>query len=304
MPCVGQEGSVGMKTKTNGLRRKLASRRGTSITFAMLLFLICAVIGVIVLVAGTAAAGRTSRLVEADQRYFAVNSAAQLLREEIEGCSVTVSRKRTITGSYGSYILVWEEEIENQETHEMEVTQKSSEPTNFVNLTYSYTLTPPEPDSSLPFLQDAACYYVFGNKAAVIATLGDSEKTSMWSREIHYNRDELLSLTEENEQIRLQVGEGATAPEPVSLSVTLEKNGDLQVTVWQTDRKRNETYRVTMVFSASHSELNSNTDTVFPDNTNTDLSALSNAEVTAFSVNDIATKDDTFTWTLTELKKG
>ncbi len=301
-----------MKTKTNGLRRKLASRRGTSITFALLLFLICAVIGVIVLVAGTAAAGRTSRLVEADQRYFAVNSAAQFLREEIEGSSVTVSRKRTVTGSYGSYILVWEEEIENQETHEMEVTQKSSEPTNFVNLTYlyEYTITPPEPNSSLPFLKDAACYYVFNKTAAEIAGLAEAEKPALWTQEVEYNRGAVALLPEnETETIRLRLKDdtGATAPEPVNLSVTLMLNGELQVQVWQTDAKSKETYRVTMVFSASHSELFSNTDTVFPNNTNTDLSTLRGnaaAEVIEFPVNDIGSKDDTFTWTLAELKKG
>ena len=227
-----------MKTKTKGLRRKLASRRGASITFAMLLFLICAVIGVIVLVAGTAAAGRTSRLVEADQRYFAVNSAAQLLREEIEGSGVTVSRKRTITGSYGSYTVVSEEE--DPDTNESKPVFDG--PHSFVNLNYlyEYTITPPEPNSSLPFLKDVACYYVFNKTAAEIAGLAEAEKPALWTQEVEYNRGTVELLPEnETETIRLRLKDdtGATAPEPVNLSVTLMLNGELQVQVWQTDAK-------------------------------------------------------------------
>ena len=50
------------------LKKKVASRRGASITFALLLFLVCAVVSSVVIVAGTAAAGRISRMAEMDQR--------------------------------------------------------------------------------------------------------------------------------------------------------------------------------------------------------------------------------------------
>ena len=73
----------------NLIHHKLRSRRGASISFALLLFLVCAVVGSVVLVAGTAAAGRISQAAEADQRYYSVTSAAELLRKEIEGKTVT-----------------------------------------------------------------------------------------------------------------------------------------------------------------------------------------------------------------------
>ena len=74
------------------IKTKLRSRRGASITFALLLFLVCAVIGSVVLVAGTAAAGRLSKTAEMDQRYYSVTSAAELLIDKIAGDdnSVTV----------------------------------------------------------------------------------------------------------------------------------------------------------------------------------------------------------------------
>ena len=69
---------------------KLRSRRGASITFALLLFLVCAVVSSVVIVAGTAAAGRMSRLAEMDQRYYAVTSAAELLQNMLSKESVKV----------------------------------------------------------------------------------------------------------------------------------------------------------------------------------------------------------------------
>ena len=68
----------------NRIRKKLASDRGASITFALLLFLVCAVVSSIVIVAATTASGRMSKLADMDQRYFAVNSAAQLLVDTLE----------------------------------------------------------------------------------------------------------------------------------------------------------------------------------------------------------------------------
>ena len=77
------------------LKQKLKSQTGASITFALLLFLVCAVVGSAVLVAGTAAAGRMSKIAEMDQRYYAVNSAARFLIDTVE--EETVEVKKVIT---------------------------------------------------------------------------------------------------------------------------------------------------------------------------------------------------------------
>ena len=77
------------------LKQKLKSQTGASITFALLLFLVCAVVGSAVLVAGTAAAGRMSKIAEMDRRYYAVNSAARLLVETIEKETVTTVKTRS-----------------------------------------------------------------------------------------------------------------------------------------------------------------------------------------------------------------
>ncbi|MBR1560669.1 MAG: hypothetical protein IJ646_10565, partial [Clostridia bacterium] len=62
---------------------------------ALLIFLVCAVVSSVVVVAATAAAGRMSQLPEMDQRYYAVTSAAGLLRSEIEGKKLVVKKTTT-----------------------------------------------------------------------------------------------------------------------------------------------------------------------------------------------------------------
>ena len=63
---------------------KLRSRKGASITFALLAFLVCAVISAVLLASASASAGRLSGLVKSDQRYYAVTSAAQLFCDSLD----------------------------------------------------------------------------------------------------------------------------------------------------------------------------------------------------------------------------
>ena len=77
----------------NAMKNKIKSQRGASITFALLLFLVCAIISGIVVVAATAAAGRMSQRAEIDQRYYAVTSAAGLLRDNFNDMLTTVQYK-------------------------------------------------------------------------------------------------------------------------------------------------------------------------------------------------------------------
>lgn len=76
----------------NAMTHKLSNRRGASITYALLIFLVCAVVSSVVIVAGTAAAGRMANLAQSDQRYYAVTSAAELLKELIQGKTLVVTK--------------------------------------------------------------------------------------------------------------------------------------------------------------------------------------------------------------------
>lgn len=69
------------------LCRKLNSRTGASIVVALLFFLLCLTVGAVVLTAASANAGRVKRIEGEQQAYFAVRSAAELLRDEVKGSS-------------------------------------------------------------------------------------------------------------------------------------------------------------------------------------------------------------------------
>ena len=79
-----------MAEPKNRILRKLRSDKGASITFGLLLFLVCAIISSVVLVAGTGAAGRMSGMSQTEQRYYSVNSTAKLITEELKDASATI----------------------------------------------------------------------------------------------------------------------------------------------------------------------------------------------------------------------
>ena len=83
--------------------KKLKSNNGISILVALLLFLVCTVIGSIVLAAATAASGRISGLVESDRRYYAVKSAAELFRDMLDEKELTVTRQMEQDQTYTWY---------------------------------------------------------------------------------------------------------------------------------------------------------------------------------------------------------
>ena len=79
----------------NVIRNKLRSSRGASITYALLIFLVCAVVSAVVIVAATTSSGRMSELAAMDQRYYAVTSAAELLKDTELLCDVFVAPSTT-----------------------------------------------------------------------------------------------------------------------------------------------------------------------------------------------------------------
>lgn len=80
--------------RQNRILAKLRSQRGASILFALLFFIVCAVIGSMVLAAGAAAAGRLADMEKMDQRYFAVTSAAKVLEHQLNDPSAVVTRRK------------------------------------------------------------------------------------------------------------------------------------------------------------------------------------------------------------------
>ena len=69
----------------NAVQRKLQDRSGATLTVALLFFIMCAAAGSVILAAATTSTGRLAELQASDQNYYAVVSAAKLIRDEIDG---------------------------------------------------------------------------------------------------------------------------------------------------------------------------------------------------------------------------
>lgn len=81
----------------NAVQRKLHDRSGATLTVALLFFIMCAAAGSVILAAATTSTGRLSELQASDQNYYAVVSAAKLLRDEIDGQTIGVKQTETKT---------------------------------------------------------------------------------------------------------------------------------------------------------------------------------------------------------------
>ena len=79
------------------VQRKLHDRSGATLTVALLFFIMCAAAGSVILAAATTSTGRLSQLQASDQNYYAVVSAAKLIRDEIDGQTISVGQTETKT---------------------------------------------------------------------------------------------------------------------------------------------------------------------------------------------------------------
>lgn len=81
----------------NAVQRKLHDRSGATLTVALLFFIMCAAAGSVILAAATTSTGRLTELQASDQNYYAVVSAAKLIRDEIDGQTISVGQTETKT---------------------------------------------------------------------------------------------------------------------------------------------------------------------------------------------------------------
>jgi len=77
--------------------RKLKSRAGISLAIALVFFLLCAMVGTVVLSAASASAGNTARERQLYRETQALISAAQLLSQDIQAITYTGSYTKTET---------------------------------------------------------------------------------------------------------------------------------------------------------------------------------------------------------------
>lgn len=83
----------------NWIHKKLNSKSGISLAIALVFFLLCAMVGTVVLSAASVSAGNTARERQLYRETFAMTSAANLLSQDIQGMtfSGTYTRTETVT---------------------------------------------------------------------------------------------------------------------------------------------------------------------------------------------------------------
>ena len=272
----------------NRIRNKLRSQTGASITFALLLFLVCATLCSVIITAATAASGRMSNMAETDQRYYAVTSAAELMKDVIkEHPAVSVVK-----------------------------VEKS-----WTNTTYENGIVTGTADAGVPDGETASAVYIVVDKKAGEITESDLvaannvENTSFTIDTIQedaarrvFNADEtkmtgtILSSRGLNLSSTFSDGAGMSFDAlAVEISEKLEANGDIELTLFNkynskgAESSPGSQYRVVLIFGADKSvTTNTKTENV----SSTPISENSYKVTTKTTTNTITT----LTWTLTGIK--
>lgn len=138
------------------LKNRVASQRGASLSFALFVFLVCAMASAAVLAAATTAVGQYADLGAYDQRYYSVTSAASLFRKSLslnEEVALTYVEQRT--GTYNE--------------------RDSAAVPTYENITL---VKAPSSSGSFDFLAEVSEYALFGQTSRV--AVGTTDLGSTW----------------------------------------------------------------------------------------------------------------------------
>ena len=214
----------------NAMKSKIKSQRGASITFALLLFLVCAIISSIVVVAATAVGGRASQMAELDQRYYAVNSAAELLRDELEKYEVMVT-----TGSK----KVWREDQDGI----------SVDGTTTINAVPAKISLDNYPES----LSDSTNYLILGAAVQLVREKLNEEINRSNGEKKKEKEEEIKSLPEVATLAEMELTVTGTAVPADKLKCSIKpvsvSNGKLDIRVSNADATKG-TYTLRLTFKA------------------------------------------------------
>ena len=219
----------------NRIKHKLCSRSGASISFALLLFLVCAVLCSVILAAATAAAGRMAKIAETDQRYYAVTSAAELMKDIINNKTVTVVKVTTSTKTttYTNGVAGTPFQNEGSSSSVYLVPDKTGNEVTSADCVDGNIINDSTVFSTIP--ADAAYKYY-----------SDITPTSTNPRFTLESSDELKSA----------LGVGNSDPLAVSIKEELDENGNITLTLYNTS---GSPFTQKMVFTATVSTGSSTT---------------------------------------------
>lgn len=288
------------------IRRKLKSRKGASITFALLAFLVCAVLGAVVIAAASAAGGRVKDLAEMDQRYYAVTSAAQLFREELDKQTFTIERVEDSR----TYLPITHTKLANGTVNSVPGTE-TAEPSN--PTFYSLKITLPkasEDDTGEPvtvtadtkkesLLTEAALRYVLGSAL-------DGNLVNQTSLEAIYGLTPGTATQTWNMTAAVTGEGGAISTLTVQVTATMSANGDIRFIFANTPAEAGgEVFTVEFTLKASVQDHSATPSVTKREGQPRDVNKVSDTVYTeTIHYLTTSTKTTSITWNATDIKKG
>lgn len=254
---------------------KVSSRTGASITFALLLFLVCAVVGSVVLVSGTSAAGRLSKIAEYDQRYYAVTSTAQLLADKLDNYDVTVVQSSVQT--------VEKTAVYTYDSEGVVTSRVMEETSNTVAYKSDMDGSDGKASASLgqSLLRDAALYLIF-----------DPDVTYNFASQAAYESN--YPALSADKQISLSITHAAPSgisndPLAVDAVMTIHPSGDINIKLSNAFGSDNEKYQLTLVLKAETKRDNSNNSTITKPDADSEITVNTSSKTTVikWTVKDI-----------------
>ena len=94
------------------VQRKIEDRSGASLSVALLSFLVCAIVGSVLIAAASVSMGRMKNIADGEQERYALDSAMEMLAEEMQGGEIT------LTASMDSAIQVRENSTDDDDDSE------------------------------------------------------------------------------------------------------------------------------------------------------------------------------------------
>lgn len=209
------------------IKKKIRSEQGATLSMAMLLFLVCAIVGGVILAAATAAGGRLSLKADMDKRYYSVSSAVQFLAENLEGEEITIDQ-----------IMV--------DTYETDgLTPPPATPS--ADAEYDFRVNGNAYYGVADFLSDRAVYFMFGTKVP--------EKNRIWDASFE-DPDKSDETTGEEFRMALYEEDGTTLlGEQVTCTGKVLANGTLLIDVENKEGEDENGMRITMLPNIAETQI-------------------------------------------------
>lgn len=188
----------------NEVQRKLHDRSGATLTVALLFFIMCAAAGSVILAAATTSTGRLSQLQASDQNYYAVVSAAKLIRDEIDGQTISVGQTETKTvttirkekkekNESGAEVTVVEETTKTEYSYSNPAFEHPEDTTDGTEITSATTtgtvITSATKFESFPSVNGGSSFYLLNALRNTSSNNTKEQKRTGALTTVHYMKD-------------------------------------------------------------------------------------------------------------------